>query len=1404
MAAVQSMLDEEYDQLESQHVHDINGYVLGRIHKHNVVIACLPSGVYGTTSAALVAESMLRTFAGLRFGLLVGVGGGIPDVKEGRDVRLGDVVVSQPDQIFGGVVQYDMGKNHGTDNFVRKGALDSPPQRLLTALARLRSTSDLGLQARKTYATFVTEAYEKHPGLRDAGYTSPSPDTDHLYCARCRTETWWWLLWLLLAWVCPFLRCDLCDSGRVRRPLRTGSRIHYGTIASGNQVIKDSFQRDKLGRVYNALCVEMEAAGLMNKFRCLVIRGICDYADHCKNDAWQKYAALVAAAYAKDFLQHVTPEQTDQLQRIQDVAEILQDQLGVQQEILADTRQQRRDVQLRLLDDKQRRCHQTFKTCSYEEFKDANPLRAEGTCQWVLQHPVYNEWQRCDVDALLWISADPGCGKSVLARSLVDRELHEAEAHIVCYFFFKDNEEQDHVATALCAILHQLFTQQPNLIRHAMKPRDKHGDSLPREKSELWRILIAAATDEDAQSVTCVLDALDECRPGDRGELLKRLVEFHAVTKRSVPQSSGRRRGQAKFLVTSRPYDDIEDGFHHLLQTFPTIRLRGEDENDQIRHEINLVIEERMLSDPKILRLPEKLRKCLRKTLLDTENRTYLWLHLAIKSIPETLLNSFQPEKEPFDFLPSTIDDAYEKILSRIDESNQDKARRILQIVVGSRRPLKVPEMAIALGLSVSGHKPDMVRLEDVRLDVNHIHERLRQWCGLFLYVHHDRILFIHQTAKEFLVSDRPSPKASTGWKRCLDTVETEAEMARICIHYLHMEEILPVARDLTQQVFQSEGTSLELSARIHEMSSIESFMLYAAQYWPSHKRAGPYDLGEAITSWLQELYNDDMQRHWFQVFWNTRSQMGGSFGSSPDTQLFTRLQLAAFLGDEQTLCETLKTAQAADLLYDGEFHKTALDWACWEDQDKAVEMLMDTSSDITDVEYYRSAIFTAIQRGHHTPVKIMLQKGVDPNAPSSIYLNPLTQASEKGFEEVVEVLLRNGADSSGCGKAALSVASRNGNQKIVERLLKSGADVNADAGWPIGTALREASKKGHVNIVKLLLKKGADPNGHTKESTGNALQAASESGYKEIIRILLDAGADINAVSGKFGTALQAAAWRGDKETVEMLLDAGADVNVQGGRYTNALQMAVVEDNDEIVRILLKSGANINTRGVRYENALQAACSPFTPLSGGRRAEESRAVDPLLDAGADVSIEGGYYGSLLRTAFHGHRIRMMITLIKHGAEYKAEVAPYDYAIEVALVFGRHGVVETLLSANAASNGKCYHDRDFQKAMRKGYTDAVWLLLGHRPRRKMSPEIDNSSNPPLTAITFWHEMAVEMLRDRGADAELKDVLGDTLDLAKREGLGEIIDMLLKGRLPSTVGTPMTKDSRRGMCCLKGA
>jgi hypothetical protein len=161
MAAARAMLDEEYEPFQSDNALDSNSYVLGRVGKHNVVMACLPAGVYGTNTAAMVANNMLRTFMGLRFGLMVGIGGGIPNLEKEADIRLGDVVVSQPDKIHGGVVQYDLGKNLGEGGFERKGFLRPPPTVLLTALSNLQAKHDLD---GSDIPTFLADMIKRRPG----------------------------------------------------------------------------------------------------------------------------------------------------------------------------------------------------------------------------------------------------------------------------------------------------------------------------------------------------------------------------------------------------------------------------------------------------------------------------------------------------------------------------------------------------------------------------------------------------------------------------------------------------------------------------------------------------------------------------------------------------------------------------------------------------------------------------------------------------------------------------------------------------------------------------------------------------------------------------------------------------------------------------------------------------------------------------------------------------------------------------------------------------------------------------------------------------------------------------------------------------------------------------------------
>jgi nucleoside phosphorylase len=109
----------------------------------------------------------------------------------------------------------------------------------------------------------------------------------------------------------PETTCSKCDTSETERRLDRDSDypvVHHGLIASGNQVVRSAEYRDKLREKYNIFCFEMEAAGLMNSFPCLVVRGICDYSDNHKNKLWQPYAATAAAAYARDLLRVIRPQ----------------------------------------------------------------------------------------------------------------------------------------------------------------------------------------------------------------------------------------------------------------------------------------------------------------------------------------------------------------------------------------------------------------------------------------------------------------------------------------------------------------------------------------------------------------------------------------------------------------------------------------------------------------------------------------------------------------------------------------------------------------------------------------------------------------------------------------------------------------------------------------------------------------------------------------------------------------------------------------------------------------------------------------------------------------------------------------------------------------------------------------
>ena len=259
-AAATALLDERHaEPLDySQDSIDENAYTWGRIYQHNVVITSLPVGMYGVVSATTTVLGLLASFPSIKIGLLVGNGAGIPE--SGVDIRLGDVAVGCPELTLGGVVQYDTGKAKSGKAWERTGLLVPPPRILLNALSKLQAEHEIA----DSHVLSILDAAEKQNNKFVRAYKHPGVENDRLYEEN------------------PDYQPDVKESypeREVQRSSRSSMapKIHYGTIALGNKLVEDAeTRREILAAVgQTCICLEMEAAGLINSFPCLVIRGIC-------------------------------------------------------------------------------------------------------------------------------------------------------------------------------------------------------------------------------------------------------------------------------------------------------------------------------------------------------------------------------------------------------------------------------------------------------------------------------------------------------------------------------------------------------------------------------------------------------------------------------------------------------------------------------------------------------------------------------------------------------------------------------------------------------------------------------------------------------------------------------------------------------------------------------------------------------------------------------------------------------------------------------------------------------------------------------------------------------------------------------------------------------------------------
>ena len=1011
-------------------------------------------------------------------------------------------------------------------------------------------------------------------------------------------------------------------------------------------------------------------------------------------------------------------------------------------------------------------CHQTLRTSDYESHKERNPDRVDGTCRWFLDHPHFKYWWETKRSSLLWVSADPGCGKSVLTKSLIDRELVSTKTHKTCYFFFKDDSVEQRSATnALCALLHQLFDQRKTLVKHAMSDFRSNGLHLPGLFERLWNILKDAAADPEAGTVICIIDGLDECEESGRTRLLKYLDHFYNDTT-----SDERKVMTLKFLITSRPYFYIERNLKDLLSKYPVIRLAGEEETEMISREIDLVIRVEVQKLSHVLELDDSIRSLLEGELMKFKNRTYLWLHLILEVVRGRLeAVSTRQIREILNSVPESVDRAYSAILERSE--NTKRAKKLLQIIVSAIRPMTLQEINTAMAIkefSTSYNDLDIVPEEQWKVI-------LRNLCGLFVTIIDSRIYLIHQTAREFLLLNHNSGRATEiqncteNWKHSLILSESNLVLARICIWYLLFSEFelehIKLPQNSHRDVIRSAAP---VKKDILEFTGKYPFLSYAAENWAFHFReACDYSDIVLLEFVSLKICNTQSLRfsNWFPVYWTMLKPRESFYPYEMDN-----LMVASHLG----LVAVVQLLLQYGLTVNSPVHtdRTALSWAAEAGHVAVVELLLEKCTTSVITKYVGRSVWRAKATEYKIKIKSLIKPGVGNGMKNESFraASPTAKALSNQTQRMRFSEQRIDINSADCqGRTALFLSAKNGHKRVVEILLEHNAKIDCEDCFS-DTAAEIAANHGHEDVIVFLLERTSWIKSNNR-SFGPLLVSAALNGQEAVVKLLLDRGVDIEFKDNRFEktvgqTALSHAAGSGQSHIVKLLLDRQADIETRDRGGLTPLMHAVAKNQGSSVAVLLQHNANVEAKNKAGETAM------------------SRAL--VIHEDDSVTIMWGVFGPLLEhgaTMRSNHRVDVIVLL---DAARRGEISVLRFLLErkglsieskgiirrandltplhQAAMSGQKGMVEFLLERNAnieAVDGERNTPLLWAASARR--VAVVDVLLEHQANIESRNNEDKT--PLLKALTVLHhpavnshelEVTVKTLLKNGANAEATD------------------------------------------------
>ncbi|KAE8348582.1 hypothetical protein BDV28DRAFT_161223 [Aspergillus coremiiformis] len=695
--------------------------------------------------------------------------------------------------------------------------------------------------------------------------------------------------------------------------------------------------------------------------------------------------------------------------------------------------------------------------------------------------------------ALLWVSADPGCGKSVLAKHLVDSVLN-TPSRTVCYFFFKDDfDDQRSITIAFCCILSQLFDVKRELLSDAVIEKSEiEGESFTSPFNELWDTLVTAAENRNAGEIVCLLEAIDECEDEGRSQLEKALRRLYG-TKRS---------SRLKFLLTARPY--VPNRTYLWAQL--TLELI----------ENGVSINESRIVDA-TSNLPKSVDHAYESILSKSQNVKLAKRLLHIIVAPA---------------LPLTVQEL--SVALTIRESHRSYGE--LDPIPTGRFYETISDLC---GLFVTIIDSRLYLLHQtakeflIQRDLPDPHQRSHRGCE---WKHSLNPCQSHNILFQICV-----------WHLLVLKVETSSSnFEEGLVRFLKDHPFFNYSATFWIVHFRESSvksqTMMQTLRKICDTGSANC-PLWFTVYWMNMHREIPRDFNIlmiasyfGLTAAVRVLLKHDS---------GGRDSVDHVYGRTP-------LTYAAWNGHMAVV--SLLVRKGANVNFDDGVGGTPLLYATCSGNRVMVEFLIAKGAKAHSSDSIIEALCSAAAKGREPVVRLLLENGTDPNAKRGDGRTLVSWAALHGHEAEVKWLIDSGANVDTVVKllvengATLELRDKDGRAPLHwaagnahDTMVRVGADIESKDPRYGRTPLSWAAANGYEEVIKLLLSSGACIEHEDGRYHQTPLSLAAEHNHEAVVLLLLDRGADIDARDFNGRTTLSWAVKCGCGLIVEHLLARGA-----------------------------------------------------------------------------------------------------------------------------------------------------------------------------------------------------------------------------------------------------------------------